>query len=68
MLEQAIRDRAATIGVITTPEGSAQEVADALMDAGITSILNFAPTVIKARDGVEVRRVDLSPSAGSAFS
>jgi redox-sensing transcriptional repressor len=59
-LADAIRDRAATIGVITTPEGSAQEVADALMDAGITSILNFAPTVIKARGGVEVRRVDLS--------
>jgi redox-sensing transcriptional repressor len=30
------------------------------MDAGVRSILNFAPTVIKARDDVEVRRVDLA--------
>ena len=59
-LDDAVRDREATIGVITTPAEAAQEVADALMDAGIRSILNFAPTVIRPRDGVEVRRVDLS--------
>lgn len=59
-LVRAARDRSATIGVITVPAAAAQEVADALMDAGVTSILNFAPTVIKPREGVEVRRVDLS--------
>lgn len=59
-LADAVRDRTATIGVITTPADAAQEVADALMDAGIQSILNFAPTVLRARDGVEVRRVDLA--------
>lgn len=59
-LDDAVRDRSATIGVITTPAEAAQEVADALMDAGVTSILNFAPTVIKPREGIEVRRVDLS--------
>lgn len=59
-LEGAIRDRGATIGIITTPAEVAQEVADALMDAGISSILNFAPMVVKPRPGVEVRRVDLS--------
>lgn len=59
-LVRAARDRSATIGVITVPAEAAQEVADALMDAGVKSILNFAPTVIKPREGVEVRRVDLS--------
>jgi redox-sensing transcriptional repressor len=34
-------------------------VADRLVDAGVTSILNFAPTVLGVPDGVNVRKVDL---------
>ncbi|SDO95202.1 redox-sensing transcriptional repressor [Nakamurella panacisegetis] len=49
-----------TIGVITTPEGAAQSAADALVTAGIFSILNFAPGKIVVPAGVEVRRVDLA--------
>ena len=30
------------------------------MAAGVTSILNFAPTVLTVPDGVDVRKVDLS--------
>ena len=30
------------------------------MAAGVTSILNFAPTVLSVPDGVDVRKVDLS--------
>lgn len=59
-LVPAVVSRKASIGIITTPAPAAQEVADALAAAGLRSILNFAPTVIKAPDGVEVRRVDLS--------
>lgn len=59
-LGSAVVDRGASIGIITTPASGAQEVAEALAGAGVRSILNFAPTVIKAPDGVEVRRVDLS--------
>ncbi|MEK7251957.1 MAG: redox-sensing transcriptional repressor Rex [Actinomycetota bacterium] len=59
-LVPAVIARKASIGIITTPAPAAQEVADALAAAGLRSILNFAPTVIKAPDGVEVRRVDLS--------
>lgn len=33
---------------------------DRLVAAGITSILNFAPTVLSVPDGVDVRKVDLS--------
>lgn len=58
-LADAVLQRGAEIGIITTPAPAAQEVADALAGAGIKSILNFAPAVIKT-DGVEVRRVDLS--------
>ena len=40
--------------------GAAQEVCDRLVAAGVTSILNFAPTVLSVPDGVDVRKVDLS--------
>lgn len=59
-LPALIRDLRISIGVISTPGNAAQEVADRLCDAGITSILNFAPTVLSVPDGVEVRKVDLS--------
>lgn len=49
-----------SIGIITTPAAAAQEVADLLIEAGVTSILNFAPAVVNVPDGVEIRQVDLS--------
>ena len=48
------------IGVIATPAAAAQQVCDRLVAAGVTSILNFAPTVLSVPDGVDVRKVDLS--------
>ena len=48
------------IGVIATPPGTAQAVADALVDAGVTSILNFAPGVLSVPSNVDVRKVDLA--------
>ena len=48
------------IGVIATTANVAQESADRLVAAGITSILNFAPGVISVPPGVAVRKVDLS--------
>jgi redox-sensing transcriptional repressor len=48
------------IGVIATPASAVQDVADALVAAGIRSILNFAPAVMTVPDGVSVRKVDLA--------
>lgn len=48
------------IGVIATPAPAAQAVADALVDAGVTCILNFAPCVLSVPEGVDVRKVDLA--------
>ncbi len=59
-LGAAVKKRGLSIGVVTTPASAAQEAADRLTAAGITSILNFAPTVLHVPDGVAVRRVDLS--------
>lgn len=59
-LPSLIRDRRISIGVISTPGNAAQDIADRLVTSGVTSILNFAPTVLSVPDGVEVRKVDLS--------
>ncbi|HEY5906309.1 MAG TPA: redox-sensing transcriptional repressor Rex [Actinomycetota bacterium] len=48
------------IGVIATPAAAAQEVADRLVDAGVRSVLNFAPAMITVPPGVSVRKVDLA--------
>ena len=49
-----------SIGVIATPADAAQETADRLVEAGVASILSFAPTVLAVPDDVEVRVVDLA--------
>ncbi len=59
-LDEIVEERKITIGVIATPAAAAQEVADRMVDAGITSILNFAPTVISVPSGISVRKVDLA--------
>ena len=48
------------IGIIATPAGSAQDVADRLVAAGVNSILNFAPAVLNVPPEVSIRKVDLS--------
>ncbi|MFJ3903117.1 redox-sensing transcriptional repressor Rex [Streptomyces sp. NPDC090025] len=59
-LEKIVAEDDVSIGVIATPAGVAQQVCDRLVAAGVTSILNFAPTVLSVPDGVDVRKVDLS--------
>ena len=54
------REHDALIGVIATPAAAAQQVADAMVEAGIRSILNFAPAAIVVPEGVSVRKVDLA--------
>ena len=48
------------IAIIATPAAAAQDVADRLVGAGVTSILNFAPTVLSVPAEVSLRKVDLS--------
>lgn len=59
-LREVVRMGNASIAVIATPADAAQEVCDRLVEAGITSILNFAPVVLSVPEGVEVRKVDLA--------
>ncbi len=59
-LPALVRDHDIAIGIIATPAGAAQEVADRLVESGVTSILNFAPAVISVPPGVSLRKVDLA--------
>jgi len=59
-LAEVVARHQVAIGIITTPASAAQEVADALVGAGVRSILNFAPGVITVPADVSVRKVDLA--------
>ncbi|MCD6639049.1 MAG: redox-sensing transcriptional repressor Rex [Nocardioides sp.] len=59
-LDRIVVEHGVSIGVIATPAVAAQDVADRMVAAGITSILNFAPGVLTVPEGVDVRKVDLS--------
>jgi redox-sensing transcriptional repressor len=49
-----------SIGVIATPAGAAQDVADRMIASGVGSLLNFAPKVLTVPATVLLRYVDLS--------
>ena len=59
-LAQVVQSRNISIGVIATPGSAAQQAADALVAAGVTSLLNFSPCVLGVPHGVSVRKVDLA--------
>jgi redox-sensing transcriptional repressor len=59
-LPAIVRAERISIGVVATPGVAAQEAADRLVKAGVTSILNFAPFVLTVPPGVRVRKVDLA--------
>jgi redox-sensing transcriptional repressor len=59
-LEQIVAEHRVAIGVIATPATSAQSVCDRFVEAGVTSVLNFAPAVLSVPEIVDVRKVDFS--------
>jgi redox-sensing transcriptional repressor len=59
-MPELVRSLGIAIGVIATPAAVVQELADLMVEAGIRSILNFAPAVIVVPEGVSVRKVDLA--------
>ena len=59
-LSQIVQSKRISIGVVATPTSAAQDAADRLVRAGVTSILNFAPVVLSVPRSVEVRKVDLA--------
>ena len=58
-LAEVVRSNAVDIGIIAVSPDSAQSVHDALVDAGVLAVLNFAPVQIRLRDEAKVKSVDL---------
>ncbi|MHB1535354.1 MAG: redox-sensing transcriptional repressor Rex [Acidimicrobiales bacterium] len=58
-MAEVLRAEQVEIAVIATPAGAAQEVAEALVAAGVRSLLNFAPTTLSVPPHVALRQVDL---------
>ena len=59
-LVSTLRKKKVKIAVLAVPAPAAQSVADLLVEAGVTAILNFAPAQITVPEGVKVQNVDLS--------
>lgn len=59
-LAETVTTLGVAVGVIATPPDGAQTVADALVEAGIGSILNFTNHPVTVPQQVLVRRVDLA--------
>jgi redox-sensing transcriptional repressor len=58
-LAAVVRESGAEIGVLAVPAEAAQENYDALADAGVKGVLNFAPVRVKRREDVPLKNVDL---------
>lgn len=58
VLAKTVKEQDIKIGIVTVPIDHAQEVIDALVDAGIRSILNYAPLSPQVPEGVTIRGID----------
>ena len=59
-LADLVPARGVRIAVIATPAAAAQDTADRLVEAGVSSILCFAGAAVRVPEDVTVRAVDLS--------
>jgi redox-sensing transcriptional repressor len=60
VLEKFIARTGVKMAILTVPAAVAQEVANTLVDVGITGILNFAPIVLLVPEEVMVNNVNLA--------
>jgi len=59
-LAEKLKENKIEIVIIAVPAQAAQEVADRVVSAGVKSILNFAPTQIKAPPHIVLRSVNMA--------
>jgi redox-sensing transcriptional repressor len=59
-LAEVVADHDIAIAVLAVPASAAQDVCDRLVEAGVSSILNFAPVVVSVPPHVHLRKVDLA--------
>jgi len=61
-LEEVLRARQIRLGIITVPAAQAQEVAERMVGAGVTGILNFAPIPLRLPKHVFTDSIDITTS------
>lgn len=59
-LEAVVRDQQIPFGLVAVPAVAAQAVADRLVAAGVSGVLNFAPVTLSLPPGVSLVGVDLA--------
>lgn len=59
---EIVRRNHVEAAILTVPRAAAQSVCDLIVEAGIKSVLNFAPVYLVVPDGVTVKYVDLAAS------
>jgi redox-sensing transcriptional repressor len=59
-LERVVAAEGIRIGIIAVPAEQAQDVCDAFLNGGVSSIVNFAPVQLTAPAQFDIRNVDLS--------
>jgi len=66
ILESTVRDLGIQIAIVTTPPAAAQGVTDALVAAGVRSIVSFAATPLQVPEGVSVIDMDITAALETA--
>ena len=59
-LTEVVKETRAQMGIITVPDSAAQEVASALVEGGVTGLLNFAPVQLRVPNNVFVENLNIS--------
>jgi redox-sensing transcriptional repressor len=57
-ITRVVRAQGIRMGIVAVPVSSAQDAANALIDGGVTAILNYAPVILRVPDNVWVREID----------
>jgi redox-sensing transcriptional repressor len=61
-IEPVVRAQGIQVGILTVPASAAQQVAERLVEAGVTGLLNFAPVALRLPLHVHVEDIDLAMS------
>lgn len=61
-LEESIKNKNITVGIVTVPAPHAQSIVDVLVASGVKGIVNFAPTHIRVPKGVFLENLDITLS------
>ncbi len=57
-ITETVRDLKIVVGIVAVPAHAAQQTTDLLVAGGVRAILNYAPVILRVREGVWVRDVD----------